>query len=400
MKRLFAAALLCASSCCMNAQAVDTTVCEILKNPVSFNGKIVKIKGTVAAGFDQFVVKGAECGQKVDAIWLSYPEGTKAKAGPAVVLTLQPAKNFAGTIAAAEQRAAVTLEKSKDFKQFDSQLSAPFKGDGLCLGCGRYTVTATLVGRLDGVKAGIQRDKAGKITSINGFGNLNAYSARLVLQSVSEVTSQEIDYSKSAAATKGDVIAEPSASGPATPVPGEMHLDRVGGGNSDPVADALKTAASFPAGSSLGAKVERAASAFGKPGEDNGVWLSIGIGNQAIAKDEGKGDHDSPDGVLFNLKMNKDSLKGNGPSIVIAYAGTMIADLRDAKTAMGYAGTYDNQYYGFQTAVLGAIGNRLKTLTLPGGYLILNRAWAPADIEKNMEDGIKSYLGKEELMTR
>ena len=50
--------------------------------------------------------------------------------------------------------------------------------------------------------------------------------------------------------------------------------------------------------------------------------------------------------------------------------------------------------------MLGAIGSRLKTLTLPGGYLILNRAWPPADIEKNMEDGIKSYLDKEELLTR
>ncbi|HEY1257363.1 MAG TPA: hypothetical protein VGF01_21540 [Terracidiphilus sp.] len=401
MKRLFAIALMGAFSCCLHAQAVDTTVCEILKNPVSFNGKIVKIKGTVAAGFDQFVVKGADCGQKVDAIWLSYPEGTKAKAGPATVLELQPAKNFTGTVAAAEQRAAVTLEKSKDFKQFDSLLSTPFKGDGVCLGCGRYTVTATLVGRLDGVKAGIQRDKAGKITAIDGFGNLNAYSARLVLQSVSEIAPQEIDYSKSAAATKGEVIADSSASGTATtPVPGEMHLDRVGGGSSDPLSDAHNTAAGFGAGNSLGAKIERAAAAFGKKGEDNGVWLSFGNGNQAIAVDEGKGSHDSPDGVLYNVKLNLERLKGPAPSIVIAYAGTIIADQRDAKTAQSYAGSYDNQYYGFQTAVLGAIGSRLKTLTLPGGYLILNRAWPPADIEKNMEDGIKSYLDKEELLTR
>ena len=402
MKRLFALALIGAFSCCLHAQAVDTTVCDILKNPVAFNGKIVKIKGAVAAGFDQFVIQGADCGQKVDAIWLSYPEGTKAKAGPAAILQLQPAKNFTGTVAPAEQRAAVTLEKSKDFKQFDSALSAPFKGGGLCLGCGRYTVTATMVGRLDGVKAGIERDKAGKITAINGFGNLNAYSARLVLQSVSEVAQQEIDYSKSAAITKGEVVPDSSDSMASSHAePGSMTAERVGGtSDTDPVSSAHAIAAKFPAGSPLGAKLERAAEAFGKKGEENGVDLSMKDGNLAVASDEGKGANDSPDGVLFNLKLNMDKLKGPAPSIVIAYAGTMIADMRDAKTALSYAGNYDVEYYGWQTAVLGVLGNGLKTLTLPGGYIVMNRAWEPANMEKNMDDGIKSFLAKEELMTR
>ena len=64
---------------------------------------------------------------------------------------LQPAHNFAGTYTA-PTRTPVTLDKSKDFKQFDSLLSQTHnKGAGMCLGCARYEVTATLVGRLDGV---------------------------------------------------------------------------------------------------------------------------------------------------------------------------------------------------------------------------------------------------------
>lgn len=400
MKRLFAIALMCASSCCLHAQAVDTTVCEILKNPAAFNGKIVKIKGTVEAGFDQFAIKGAGCGQKVNDIWLAYPEGTKAKSGPAVVLQLQPARNFAGTVAVAEQRAAVTLDKSKDFKQFDSLLSTSFKGDGMCLGCGRYTVTATLVGRLDAQKAGVTFDKAGKIAAIGGFGHLNAYSARLVLQSVSDVAPQEIDYSKSAAATKGDKVPDPDAPGPSHSISGPTLPDRAGGGTTDPVTDAHKTAATYPDGNSLGAKLERAAAAFPKKGVDNGVWLSYSNGNQALAKEEGKGDHDSPDGVLYICKLNTDRLKGYAPSIVIAYAGTVIADLRDPKTATTYASAYDFAYYGLQTTVLGAYGDRLKTLTMPGGYLILNTAWPQADIDKNLMEGIQGFLGNEELLTR
>src|ERR1039458_5534433 len=58
-------------------------------------------------------------------------------------------------------------------------MAIPHKINGMCMGCNRYQVTATLVGRLDGVAhAGVQRDKAGKITSIAGFGNLNGYPAQ------------------------------------------------------------------------------------------------------------------------------------------------------------------------------------------------------------------------------
>jgi hypothetical protein len=379
MKKLFAIALMCAFSCCLHAQAVDTTVCEILKNPTSFDGKIVRVKGTVVAGFDQFAVRGAECGEKVDAIWLSYPEGTKAKSGAAAVLQLQPAKNFTGPVATVERK-PVELEKSKDFKQFDSMLSAPFKGDGVCLGCVRYMVKATLVGRLDGVKAGIQRDKAGKIVGISGFGNLNAYSARLVLQSVSEVAQQEIDYSKSTPATKGDVLPEP--------------------GVVDALADAHKMAKGFGPGNPFGDKLERDVAAFGKGTGDNGVMLSFGAPNLATAKDEGKGDKESPDGVLFNCKMNMDRLKGSALSIAIAYDGTLIADMRDPKAAESYVGTYDFGYYATQNAVLGAIANHLKTLTLPGGYLLWNKGWTAAEQEKAIDGAIRGFLGDEELLTR
>jgi hypothetical protein len=99
MKRALTFVFVLGFSCCLYAQAVDTTVCEILNHPQSFNGKIVRIKGTVVAGFDQFVVKGADCGINVNKnIWLSYPEGTKAKAGPAAMVQFQPARNFAGEV--------------------------------------------------------------------------------------------------------------------------------------------------------------------------------------------------------------------------------------------------------------------------------------------------------------
>ena len=88
MKRFSVLALfvfVCA--CGLHAQAVDTTVCAIVKNPKSFDGKIVRIKGTVVAGFDEFIVKdpSGPCGYPVDGIWLSYPAGNQGQGRPSVL---------------------------------------------------------------------------------------------------------------------------------------------------------------------------------------------------------------------------------------------------------------------------------------------------------------------------
>jgi len=378
MKRLLAIASVCAFSCCLHAQVVDTTVCDILKNPQSFNGKIVRVKGTVTAGFAQFVVKGTGCGQHVSDIWLSYPEGTKGKAGPAVMIQMQPARNFAGTVGATE-RTPVTLEKSKDFKQFDSELAAPYKGSGMCIGCARNTVSATLVGRLDGTEVVLHHDAAGKIAMISGFGHLNAYPARLVLQSVSDVAAQEVDYSKINAITKGE-----------TPLENESN---------DSLATIHQTAKVFGPSNPAGDEIERAANTFGKPGDANGVVIGFGDANEASPKSDIKAEVDSPDGVLFNCTFDMKRLKGTALAIAIAYAGTEIADIRAPKSAAKSTDIYDLESHGGQTAILCAIANRLKTFTLPGGYMVWNAAWAAEDRTNMADKAFRAYLAEQELLT-
>lgn len=380
MKRLLVTTLLLATSICLRAQVVDATVCDILKNPVSFNGKIVRIKGTAVAGFDQFAIQGKGCGQRVDAIWLSYPEGTKGKAGPAAVLNLQPAKNF-GVDVANVDRAAVTLDKSKDFKQFDSLLSAQYKSGGMCLGCEKNIVNATMVGRLDGVAdASLKRDSARRFIGFGGFGNLNAYSARLVLQSVSEVSAQEIDYSKAAQAAKG-----------------EQQADYISG---DPLAGAHKLAGAFGAGNSFGEQIEHAANAFGKQGDDNGVEVGFGPANEASAKTEGKGSASSPDGVLFNCTFNMDRLKGDALGRAMVNVGAHIADLRSPPSGLENAGIYELEYRGWTTTALMAIASSQKTVTLPGGVLLWNAAWPMIDRDSQLNAAITSFLADEELLVR
>src|SRR5690349_8356057 len=64
MKRaFFLGLLLCGLAVGAKAQAVDADVCAIVKNPTSFDGKTVRIKGIAYAGYDQFIIKSADvCG--------------------------------------------------------------------------------------------------------------------------------------------------------------------------------------------------------------------------------------------------------------------------------------------------------------------------------------------------
>jgi hypothetical protein len=370
MKGLFALAVLCISASCLHAQVVDTTVCEILKNPQSFNGKIVRVTGTAAANFDQFVVKGPECGEKIDGIWLAYPEGTKAKSGPAAILQLQPAHNFSGTVTASI-RTTVSLEKNKDFKQFDSLLSTPYKASVMCLGCIKYEVKATLVGRLDGTTPELKRDSTGKIVSLGGFGNLNAYSARLVLQSVSDVAAQEIDYSKATASRPTQQLAEAG----------------------------LEIANTFASTVPLQEHPKRAIAAFGKEGDDNGV--SVGsMSNEASDRDESKSGHDSPDGVQYNCQIDFERLKDDSLGRAMAHLGEHIADLRKPEQGLDSAGLYQLEYRAWMTTMLSAIMSGQKSLMIPGGYELWNSSWPQANLNTNTNEALKAFLANQALLRK
>jgi hypothetical protein len=383
--------LLFACGCGLHAQAaapVDTTVCDVVKNPASFDGKMVRIKGTVVAGFDEFIIKDAadpNCGFQVNGIWLSYPQGSKAKSGPVAIMTAQPAHNFAGTVKT-PTRTPVTLDKSKDFKQFDSLLAQSHqKGADMCLGCARYEVTATLVGRLDGVAdALVRRNASGKIVSLGGFGNMNAYPARLVLASVSDVTAKEIDYSKTDAITKGDAVLTPP------PGAGGPQFD-------DPFAAAVKLASSVGA-NPLGDLARGAVAVFPKGKEQNGVSVVHGVGNEVTP--DGPGTKDSPDGVLYNCVLNPDRLQG--PSMVVAlfHVGQHIADLRSPKPDSADTPylIYENDAW-VVTSVATITGGQ-KYMTLSGGYLFWNIGWTADERQDKMEGALKDFLTNEALLSR
>jgi len=378
MKRLLTIALLIIYSCCLHAQAVDATVCDVLQNPANYNGKIVRIKGTVAASLDRFAIEGTGCGQRINDIWLSYPEGTKAKSGPLAVVELLPAHSY-NLALDATQRTPVTLDKSKDFKEFDSLLSAQFKENSMCLACTKNRVSATLVGRIDSVGgAGWTRDKDNRVVSWSGFGNLNAYAARMVLQSVSDVAAQPIDYSKAAAETKSDV---PDAA---------SSVD-------DPVAHGHAAAKVFGAGNAAGDQIERAVSVYGKPADKNGVVIAFGTANEVPKGEETKGADDSPDGVLYLCTFSKDRLPGEALTRAIVHSGVLVAQLRNPVAGTEHDGLYEIEYRALGTTTFSAVASGQKTITIYGGNVLWNMAWPGADRPNMLDKAMKAELAGEGL---
>lgn len=326
------------------AQAVETTVCEILAHPAAYDGKLVRVTGTVVAALDEFAIKDRPCGHAVDAIWLSYPEGTKAKSGPVAMLSVQLAVNDPSAAA----RPEIKLDKNKDFKRFDEALSDQAKDKGDCLGCPRYSVRATFAGRIDAVDTPVLARHGRTFDVVRGFGNMNRYPARLVLQSVSKVSESEIDYSRPATAT---------ASG----IPLGLNADQV----------------------------TRAAAAFGAEGENNGVIVSFGTANTIPTQDQRKRNESSPDGLIFRLTLDTDRLKGPGLGEAMAHMGTHIADLRETP---GGRTLLELEAHAWAAAILAAVQAREKTLTLAGSYQLWNSNWSDQDREKLLRPAVGSFL--------
>jgi hypothetical protein len=402
--------------CDLYAQAaapVDTTVCDVVKKPQALNGQIVRIKGTVIAGLDEFVITDStdpNCGYPVNAIWLAYPPGTKGKAGPAAMVIVQPAKNFTGTLTP-PARAAVTLDKSgdrgKDFKQFDSLLAQKHeKGADMCLGCTRYTVTATLVGRLDGVAdATLKRDASGKIVGFGGFGNMNAYPARLVLESVSDVMPKEIDYSKNDEETKGATTGGNGADqyGGGAGCGGAGCMGSGGGSGIDvngAIAAAQKAASGLAPGPPKDAAI-RASAVYGKAGDHStGVFTANGPSNEASPADEQLGTKDSPDGVLFNCAFNSDRLQGDSLTRAVMHMGEHISELRNPEPGNESAPPYVLESDAWVVTAVSAAFSGQKFLSLPGGYVIWDSSWSVTDRTDKMESVLKDFLVNEAALGR
>jgi hypothetical protein len=149
-------------------EPIDTTVCELVRNPAAFSGKMVRVQAQISSGFEVAVVL-AECDHKGSAMALYYPDLVRDSDRPDFILL-----------------------KDENFKQFERALSKI--GWGLQVGPSsrppKGRVLATLVGRFDGPDKLTVTDRTGKTLVRKGYGFTPStlYQTRLILKSVSNVT--------------------------------------------------------------------------------------------------------------------------------------------------------------------------------------------------------------------
>jgi hypothetical protein len=149
-------------------QPLTATVCEIERRPQDFDGRMVRVRARVIEGFEVFAIRDGGCAD----IWLDYPG----------------ASGFGAMVSSGAKtpelnRPEIALKRDAAFDRFVASLEAemyPRNRETICQGCFRYEVTATMTGRLDYGGKG------------RGFGHLNSYPTRLLLQSVADVSAKDL----------------------------------------------------------------------------------------------------------------------------------------------------------------------------------------------------------------
>lgn len=174
---------------------VETTVCKIIGDPSAYNNKLVKVRGYVLANFEYSVLLD-ECSPD-NGIWFAFADGS----GPPQLEIMLRGSGTPGGRDSKGRRIPpipVRLIKDSSFEELLHYWAISVKGKACADGpppafppdCTTYCVTATFVGRIDGVSRKIHaahlrrssRDPVGK-----GFGNMGMFDAQIVVQSVENV---------------------------------------------------------------------------------------------------------------------------------------------------------------------------------------------------------------------
>jgi hypothetical protein len=151
---------------------IPTTVCELVKSPASFNGKIITLREPIQIAFENFGLAASDCiEKKIDYLWLEYGRGPKR----------QPTTWCCGDMV---PRDRLALMQNAEFHRFHHYITTVKKAKA-CYDCYLYRVTATLTGKFDAVEP-----RAGTLC---GFGHLGAACGRLVIAAVSDVVADPVD---------------------------------------------------------------------------------------------------------------------------------------------------------------------------------------------------------------
>lgn len=170
-------------------EPVEATVCQIAEDPSAFNNKLVRVRGHVWVNFEYSTIEGDECS---NGLWFAYGNGSGP---PGLVAYVTGGARPGAEDANGDYVPPIGIKLVRDskFANFEKTMVAAVKADSRAAKSSpvEYTyhrVTATFVGRIDGVSPEIHafhlnRPPAGKADYL-GFGQMGSYDAQLVVKSV------------------------------------------------------------------------------------------------------------------------------------------------------------------------------------------------------------------------
>jgi hypothetical protein len=168
---------------------IDTTVCAILEHPAAFNNKMVRVRGYASGNFEYSELGADGCSH---SIWLAYGNG----AGPPDLVATVGGIATPGSEDDEGRKILpipVELVEDSSFRRFQRLMRARAEADKASEKKNPddyifHRVTATFIGRIDGVSDGIhsfhlKRKPMDRVDYL-GFGQMGLFDAQFVMQSV------------------------------------------------------------------------------------------------------------------------------------------------------------------------------------------------------------------------
>lgn len=161
------------------------SVCEAMQNSASLRNSIVRVRGRVISGFEVFALVSDECrfDSRLSAmIWLETPSSNDSEYADGPSLSEFARAAGEGRLGELERSRTWTLPIPVTFLRDEQWRRMHRRSDS-----GR-TVHATFTGRLDFAPANLLlRSPNGRLSLSGGFGHMNGYSRRLIIQRVESV---------------------------------------------------------------------------------------------------------------------------------------------------------------------------------------------------------------------
>jgi hypothetical protein len=161
------------------SEPIDTTICEINKSPTAFSGKMLRIRGFVSSGFEDFTFHSKDC-DRGTGIWLMYADD-KAD------MNYWSRTPKPGEKTVEYQGESYPIVRDKDFREFTNLIAVEENEEPV------YQVTATITGIFFAQTQ--KRYWSGQVLPDPGYGHLGCCHL-LVMTAVSEITKVRTNHSK------------------------------------------------------------------------------------------------------------------------------------------------------------------------------------------------------------